>query len=524
MPLPGTCVSSRVYRGDLSGPNHNTNIYSVRVMLNRNTYHGHPTSWRWSAAWSCLLALGLNTAAQEGAVDASFQSPAFDAPVPLIAAEAGGNVLCISVTNSSRYSLVRLTSTGSADPGFNPGDGPEVITPPVDVGTTHIPGATNPATINALLPLPNGQCIVGGTFNHFNKVARKLLVRLNQDGSVDPSFNAADGFVGNAVNCIVPGKSGQLYAGGKFSKFGASPRNIGLVRLNEDGSLDSSFVDGTIFFGATVVEASVQPDGKPLIVAAYANGSFQATAQVFRLGANGGLDSTFTQGAGTSAAAVSPLRHGLMADGHVLVTGGAAVYSGVTVNTAMFRLDANGAVENVFPTRSVKMGGPSSGLIGRFLPTPSGAIYFSGAFDHVDGEVRQGLARLNADGTLDPAFAPAVYVSPSPGALALQADGKVLVCAGVIVGTTPKYVVVRLNGSGGTLPERPRLGGFALLGGGTNQFQVAGGPTTMIVQGSSDLASWQNIATNDVTGGVLRFVDTVAGQFAARFYRLLQAP
>jgi uncharacterized membrane protein len=53
-----------------------------------------------------------------------------------------------------------------------------------------------------------------------------------------------------------------------------------------------------------------------------------------------------------------------------------------------------------------------------------GKILLGGNFGMVGGQPRQGIARLNADGTVDPTFNPGpdgnVY------ALAIQADGKIL--------------------------------------------------------------------------------------------------
>lgn len=470
--------------------------------------------------WGTALAGKLY--ALDGSLDTSFQSPLFDFLVPVISVEANGKVLCAYTTDATHYALMRLTSSGSTDAPLNIGDGPESITPAVDFGTIHIPGATNPATINVVRPLANGQFLVGGTFSHFNKVARSLLVRLNADGSVDASFNQANGFTGDNVSSIVLGAAGKIYVGGKFTKFGTSSRNVGLVRLNADGTLDSTFTDSTISYGANVTEFSLQPDGKPLVDAAYANASFQATMQVYRLGVNGGLDAGFQQGAGTPVAP-GPLKHVVMANGQILVTGGTTNYNGVVVNNALFRLNSDGSVDTSFAGVTLKLSNVG-GLIGRFLQGTNGTIYFSGAFDAVNGQTRNGLARLKADGTLDPNFIPEPYVSPSPGALALQADGKILGCATVISGGTAKYQIVRMNASGGSTPESPRLGGLTLLAGGAFQLQVSGGPGTVIVQSSSDLLSWQSISTNTVTGGVVSFTDPLANQFSARFYRLVGLP
>lgn len=468
------------------------------------------------------LLFAATARSQEGSLDSSFLSPLFDAPVYGIAVEADGRILCVYTTNSTRFAISRLSANGSLEAPLNLGDGPESITPPIDVGTTHIPGATNAATITEIRPLPNGQFLVGGTFSHFNKVARKLLVRLNQDGTVDPTFNAANGFVGNDISNIRLVSGNRLYVSGKFTKFGASSRNVGLVRLNGDGTLDTSFADSTISFGANVIGFSLQTDGKPVVNAAYANAAFQATFQVYRLGANGGNDTTFTQGAGTPVGSTT-LAHALLNNGQILVSGGGATYNGAAVNNALFRLNADGTLDGSFPGVTLKLSN-TGGLIGRFLPAPNGTIYFSGAYDAVNGQARHGLARLLADGTLDPAFAPAVYVSPSPKALDLQPDGKILACASALTRSPGKFEVVRLNGAGTPPALGPTLGRLTFLPGNTNQILVTGAYTTVVVESSSDLKTWAPISTNTVDAGAIRFSDLPRLDFLSHYYRLLGVP
>jgi len=475
-------------------------------------------SWAWVLALSSLARLW----ASDGSLDATFQSPAFNLAVPLIAVEANGKVIYAEAPDGIHYRIGRLTASGAAEASLDTGVGPESITPPIDVGTIHIPGATNPATINVIQPLANGQILVGGSFSHFNRVARKLLVRLNADGTVDTSFHQGTGFEGNDVYCLAIGPEGKIYAGGKFSKCSGSSRNVGLVRLNPDGSLDGSFVDSTISFGATITGLSLQPDGKVLGDAAYASATLQATRQVYRFNANGGLDSSFTQGAGTPAVAAG-LRHGLMANGQVLLAGGNGTYNGAQVNSGLFRLNANGAWDGAYPGLTLVLVN-TGGLIGRFLPLPDGRILFSGAFDQVSGHTLHGLARLNADGTLDPTFVPEIFVSPAPGALALQPDGKVLVCALASASPGVKYAIYRLNGAGGTAQPGPRLGPVAFLPNRVVQFPITGTPTQVVVLTSPDLFTWGNLSTNGVTNGVVSFTDPLRDAAKARFYRLMLNP
>jgi uncharacterized delta-60 repeat protein len=87
-----------------------------------------------------------------------------------------------------------------------------------------------------------------------------------------------------------------------------------------------------------------------------------------------------------------------------------------------------------------------------------GKIVIAGDFTSINGIARRGLARLNADGTLDPGFTPASELSLSASNhitdIALQTDGSLLVgglfdlvAPGAPTNTT--YLVVRLTSDGG---------------------------------------------------------------------------
>jgi uncharacterized delta-60 repeat protein len=75
--------------------------------------------------------------------------------------------------------IARLNADGSLDPGFDPGTGAE-------------PGVEGDF-IYAMVVQPDGKIVVGGAFPRFNGVVRNGIVRLNPNGSTDPTFNAGAG-------------------------------------------------------------------------------------------------------------------------------------------------------------------------------------------------------------------------------------------------------------------------------------------------------------------------------------------
>src|SRR4051812_19893634 len=106
--------------------------------------------------------------------------------------------------------------------------------------------------------LPDGRILIGGQFSSFNGVARTSFARLNQDGSLDTTFN----LTANAgVYTWAALTNGQIVIGGSFTNFAGQPR-AHLVRLNSDWTLDASFTpaaDGDVY---AILQ---QPDAKLMV-------------------------------------------------------------------------------------------------------------------------------------------------------------------------------------------------------------------------------------------------------------------
>src|SRR4051794_41071388 len=117
--------------------------------------------WRWSVVLGLTVAKVLSLYAQDGSLDTSFQSPQFGLPIPIIAVEADGKVFYATTPDGIHFTIGRLTATGLPEASIPLGGGPQSIPPPIDFGSIHLPGATNPASIKVLLPLANGQILVG---------------------------------------------------------------------------------------------------------------------------------------------------------------------------------------------------------------------------------------------------------------------------------------------------------------------------------------------------------------------------
>ncbi|MBI5386145.1 MAG: immunoglobulin domain-containing protein [Verrucomicrobia bacterium] len=270
------------------------------------------------------------------------------------------------------------------------------------------PGSGVDATVQSIVVQPDGKIIVGGWFTTFNGTARNGIVRLNADGSVDAAFNPGTGVEGGVdprVYCASLQADGKILIGGAFSAFDGTPRK-GLARLNANGSLDSSFtptpgVERGDAFGTFVYGMAIQSDGKVVIGGNFTNCNGVPRPCLARLHGDGSLDTNFNVGAGAdhwvTCVAVQP-------DGKLMIAGDFTHYDG-TACGRMARLQANGALDTTFLTNP-----GADRWVQQILLRPGGQYLAAGKFTSINSTNRHRIALLNADGTVDPAFDPGAGV------------------------------------------------------------------------------------------------------------------
>lgn len=191
-----------------------------------------------------------------GSLDTTFVPADIDNSVLSLKVQADGKILIggnfTTVNGSTRNRIARLNANGSLDTTFNAGSGPD-------------------GSVSAMALQPDGYVVIGGrTFTSVNGVAVGNLARLKLDGSVDTSFSVGQGLdrvfqdsTATYVNKIIVQSDGKILVGGDFNYYQGVSRN-GILRLNADGSLDSTFNPGT---GANkeVVDMSVYANGEILV-------------------------------------------------------------------------------------------------------------------------------------------------------------------------------------------------------------------------------------------------------------------
>jgi uncharacterized delta-60 repeat protein len=334
------------------------------------------------------------------------------------------------VNGTFRLNFARLNADGTLDTGFNPILGPEL-------------------PVTSLVLQPDGRILLGGTFSTFSGIARAGIARASASGLIDIFFNPntqTDGF----VDAIAVQSDGKAVIGGFFSSVGNATRN-NLARLNADGTLDTAFNSSGGVLG-TVSTVVIQSDGKILIGGLFVSVAGTTRNSLARLNADGSLDQTFvpTLAVGEFVAALA-----VQSDGKVVFAGN-SFSAGGSVTFFLRRANPDGSTDAGFA--------PPANPIST-LATTSDGIYLGGIISPPPNSsvLTTGAARLDFNGGRDLAFLPDTRGAVDD--LRIQPDGKILIVGQFNSGNSPLPSVARLNPDGtfdpAFVPGLP-LGGASL--------------------------------------------------------------
>jgi uncharacterized delta-60 repeat protein len=452
---------------------------------------------------------GLARLNADGSLDAGFSTGLDAGTVRALALQADGKLLVGgsfgAVGGVERVNLARLFADGRVDPRFNPVLGftfPFIMAlRPLDDGRLLVGGsfqnfgaAAAPnlvrlrddgsvdsgaelsanGAVRVLVREADGRVVAGGDFTQVGTRIRNRLARLEADGTVSTTGMP---FANSTVNSIVVLDDGDLVIGGEFTAVGSAQRSR-LARLSRSPVVVASFapaVDPGVF------ALAVQPDGQLLVGGYFTAVDGQQRLSLARVGPAGDLDTTLQRNPAEStfvlATATTP-------DDRILVAGSFNTFGGVQ-RPAVARLLPGGAIDTAFApapvasnairTLSARAGGAvaaggrrgaipialryDSAGTGGTIATPllgvnvnamlvdaAGRTVVAGDFSQIAGVARANIARLRADGTLDPGFAAATDTS----ILSAAKDAELLLIGGTFssVNGTPRAHLARLTGSG----------------------------------------------------------------------------
>ncbi len=352
----------------------------------------------------------------DGTLDATFNASLPILPqVNGVAVQPDGRIVIIGCATGT----ARFLADGTPDPAFTPLAG-------------YVP-------IYALALQPDGKILIGGNFTAIHGVARANIARLNADGTLDAAFDPGLGADAD-VHCITVQLDGKILVGGSFATFDGQPRS-GIVRIEDDGDVDTTFDPGTGGGGGTpmyIASIAVQPDGRIVAGGDFFTFNDEPRNKLVRLLPDGSLDPDFAATAGPNYG----------------------------INSLALQAD--------------------------------GKIVVGGYFDTLNGQAVPSLGRLNADGTLDTTFQATSDITNGIFGLTLLADGRVLsVGQPSIVDETHSGLTLRAN-QPATQTLRPFSGNIVnwLRGGSAPEL------TSVFFELSTDGgANWTPLGVGERTAG-----------------------
>lgn len=248
-------------------------------------------------------------------------------------------------------------------------------------------------TVRTLFLQSDQNLIVGGDYLSLNGVPSPYLTRLKPDGSIDETFNTGTGFNGKIYTTYIQ-PDGKIIVGGSFTTFnGLSSGRI--IRLNTDGSYDSTFNSSIGATTGIIYDISPQADGKIIIVGSFTKYNNSTINRIARILSNGDLDTTFITGSG-SASNITNAR--ILSDGKILIAGSFTSFNGVSSNR-MACLLPDGKVD-----KSFTMGTGFNNDVNAISIQADGKIILGGKFTNYNENTVGRIIRIDQHGEIDTSF------------------------------------------------------------------------------------------------------------------------
>jgi len=354
-------------------------------------------------------------------------------PTPrAVVLQSNGDIVVAVGIGGPDIGLVRYLPNGARDTSF--GNAGFAAFPDIGIGSTP-PG---------LAVQSDGKLVWAGEATADNGTnAAFAVVRFNANGTLDRGFGTGGVAIATFANASVQGAQtvlvqpdGKILAGGEVLFGGRPPKDIGgLVRFNADGSIDKSFGSG----GQELV-----PNANPVlssVIGVTALG-LDANGDIFTLPSHLEFSPAGQPDATVSAAPITTAAH----SGTVTFLPSGGFVASTTVFTGR-RGDPDVQVTRFNPDGSIASVGSGidyAGQNGALAASDAAAAVavqangqaVTGGSHTESGQFSStsvfGLTRVNADGTLDPAFGTGgvqttrIQGNDAVSLLVIQPDGKIL--------------------------------------------------------------------------------------------------
>ncbi|TLD68865.1 hypothetical protein FEM03_20540 [Phragmitibacter flavus] len=308
-----------------------------------------------------------------------------------------------------RKNIARLDSNGNLDESFVVEGGPS-------------------SEVLCIGVQSDGKIIIGGTFLRIGEVEQRFIARLLPNGTLDPTFAIQPGLdqgPGGSVRSLKVLPDDKIVVGGSFQNWAGDTTRGYVARLNADGSLDNTFDAARP--NAPVNAVTVSPDGRVYLAGTFSNivnrdGTSLRVTRLARLLVTGKVDESLgiiatSYNSTTASLAFHSLD--LLPNSEIMAAGGFDMVNGINY-AGLVRLQEDGTISPSFP-----VGIGSSGVVRSVTTLDANRVAIAGTFWSYGGERRDGFAIVSTGNVLQPGV-PMLFPTSGEVVMALP-DGNCLV-------------------------------------------------------------------------------------------------
>ncbi len=250
--------------------------------------------------------------------------------------------------------------------------------------------------------------IVAGTFtSYFNKF-HNGIIRINENGDVDNTFYSGLGVQEGMVSCVTTDSLGKIYLAGNFKKYNNTNCG-GFIKLNQDGSVDSSFnipIGIPPYFTTlnnVIEKVIVQKDGKILLAGRFTSfNNINSKQFIVRLNPDGTIDNSFNIDAEFNSISNYGINDVvILKDDKYLIVGNVNITKNKYSYDYVFKLNFDGTLDTTFKKLYLNNWPNCASR------QNDGKILISGLFNWPDdpkSNPYKYLIRIYPDGTIDTTF------------------------------------------------------------------------------------------------------------------------
>ena len=292
----------------------------------------------------------------------------------------------------------------------------------------------------------------GGTFTSYSHMGTAFtntrIIRLNPDGSPDTTFQTGAGFNGIVRRIkIDPTNNNNIYVAGDFTTYSGVTVNY-ITKLNvSDGSINTLWSGGTGFNNA-IYDIDIDSLGGVYVTGAFTTYKGVTTTRLCKLTSNGILDTSFSgysSSAGGTAAnclCVEPITNKIYVGG--LFDRWNSQVLGSPFN--VIRINTNGSLDYTYTATTAQFNNAPYTLT---YDTINGGLFIGGIFTTYSGAANNYIVKTTTGGTKDTSFDNTTGFNVSVFKIRLLNDGKIFVGGSFTAykGVSQLYIT-KLNSNG----------------------------------------------------------------------------